>query len=284
MSARAVLPARWHATAQVAYVAAGRATAPVRMRPSFVMVGASRAGTTSLFQALSGHPQVLRPTVNKGVHYFDVSSWRPTSWYYGHFPVRPLARQGWGDPVTFEASGYYMFHPFAIGRMVAELPDVKVVAMLRDPVERAYSSWKHERARGFEWETFEKAVELEDERLVGEVDRMRDPTYESFSHRHHAHRARGEYAEQLERIYSALPPERVFVMESEPFFARPCVEFQRLLAFLGLRDFLPARFDRLNARPSPSMPTHLRALLREHYRPHDERLADLLGRRTAWME
>ena len=78
-----------------------------------------------------------------------------------------------GGPMSFEASGYYMYHPFAMERLARDMPGVKLVVMLRDPVERAFSAYKHEYARGYEWESFEKALELEDERLVGEIDRMR---------------------------------------------------------------------------------------------------------------
>ena len=90
--------------------------------------------------------------------------------------------------------------------MAHHLPDVKILAMLRDPVERAFSAYKHELARGFETEPFDKALELEDERLEGEVERMlADSDYQSFSHRHHAYLRRGHYAEQLNRLRSSFP-------------------------------------------------------------------------------
>ena len=90
--------------------------------------------------------------------------------------------------------------------MARHLPDVRILAMLRDPVERAYSAYKHELARGFETEPFERALELEDERLAGQAERMlADPDYQSFSHRHHAYVRRGQYAEQLHRLRQLLP-------------------------------------------------------------------------------
>lgn len=289
MTIRARVPHRWHRTAQRAYVVVGRMTSGLRLTPSFVIVGASRAGTTSLFRALVQHPQVLRPTVNKGVRYFDLNYFRPRSWYYGHFPLRPVAQRRTGpglEPVTFEASGYYLFHPLAIERLARELPQARIVAMLRDPVERAYSAWKHETARGFEWEPFERALELEDDRLLGEVERIeRDPTYESFTYQHLSHRHRGEYAEQLERVFAVFPSDQVHIMESERFFAFPEEEYARLVVdFLGLSPFMPERFEQHNARPSSSMPTEVRAMLREHYKPHDARLREVLGYRLGWME
>jgi hypothetical protein len=269
-----------------AYVRLGTTTAPLRLQPAFIMIGAQRCGTTSLFRALMAHPQVVRPAFHKGVNYFDLNYHRGMRWYRGHFPIAEIARrktQGRGQPAAFEASGYYIYHPFAIGRIARDLPGVKLVVMLRDPVERAFSAYKHEYARGYEWEIFEKALELEDERLAGEIDRMRrDPAYESFPHRHHSYRRRGQYPDQLDRVYQHFPRAQVHIIESEAFFRQPGAEYRGLLRFLGLPPFEPAGFDRYNARPGAPMLPQTRKMLEEHYRPSDEHLARLLGRPPLW--
>jgi hypothetical protein len=285
VSGRSLVPKGLHDVSRKAYVRFGQATAGRRLRPGFIMMGASRAGTTSLFRGLSGHPQVLRPAVNKGVRYFDLNYTRGWDWYMGHFPMTRTAERAahGGAPMAFEASGYYVFHPFAPERIARDLPDTKLVVMLRDPVERAYSAWKHESARGFEWETFERALELEDERLEGEVERMaRDATYESFCHRHLSHRSRGEYVDQLERILQVVPREQLHIMQSEAFFVAPQEEFTALTRFLGLSDHAPKSFEVHNARPSSPMPADVRRQLEEHFAPYDARLEALLGEPLRW--
>lgn len=261
-------------------------TAALRMQPAFIVIGAQRGGITSLFQALSAHPQVVAPASGEGAGYFDLNYHRGTRWYRGHFPIAEIARRtahGRGEPAAFEASGYYLYHPFAIERMAGELPAAKLVVMLRDPVERAYSAYQDSCARGLEWESFETALELEDERLAGEIDRMRrDPAYESFPHRHQSYRHRGQYADQLDRVYRHVPRSRVHIIESQSFFAQPAAEYQRLLRFLGLQSFQPASFGCSSAQPGPPMLPRTRKLLEEHYRPYDQRLAILLGRPPAW--
>jgi hypothetical protein len=269
-------------------VRVGSATAHRRQLPSFVLVGAQRAGTTSLFRALSSHPAIFSANFHKRVNYFDVNYHRPFSWYRGHFPtegsLRRRARGSGAEPMTFEASGYYMFHPCAAERMALHLPDVRVLAMLRDPVERAYSAWKHESARGFETETFERALELEDERLAGEVERMRaDRDHYSFAHRHQSYRRRGEYADQVQRILDHFPATQLHVIDSETFFERPETTYAGVLDFLGLPVILPDRFDRWNGRPSSPMAESTRSALRAHFAGPDQALADLLGRRPAWV-
>lgn len=269
-----------------AYIALGRSTAAVRIEPEFILAGAQRCGTTSLFRVLMAHPQIVRPTFHKGVNYFDVNYDKDIAWYRGHFPTRVAARlktRRAGTPVSFDASGYYMYHPFAMQRLAHALPDAKIVVMLRDPVERAYSAFQHETARGYEWESFERALELEDERLVGEFDRMAaDVGYESFTHRHHSYRHRGQYAEQLEPIIELFGAERVHILESERFFAEPAQVYADLLGFLGLPAFVPNRFDRYNARDRAPMSEKARLALEEHYAPYDAKLTDLLARPPAW--
>ncbi len=177
-----------------------------------------------------------------------------------------------------------MFHPCAAERIASHLPEVKILAMLRDPIERAYSAHKHELARGYETEQFERALELEDERLEGQVERMvADPAYQSFSHRHHAYVRRGQYAEQLDRMGRFFAKDRIHVIESESFFERPETTYGGVLDFLELPQVLPDRFDRWNARPSSPMPDATRSRLREHFQPHDRALAALLGRDPAWV-
>jgi hypothetical protein len=287
MSVRSLVPKPLHGAARSTYRVVGGATARVRMTPEFIVIGGQRCGTTSLFKNISEHPQVLRPGIEKGVDWFTLHYDQDMSWYRSHFPVERVARlrtARHGRPVAFEACTYYMFHPFAVQRLAERLPDVKLVAMLRDPVERAFSAYKHELARGFETERdFGTALALEDSRLDGEVEKMAaDVTYESHAHRHHAYRRRGEYADQLERVFALFPRERVHVLDSEGYFAEPEREYAALLEFLELEPYLPRRFDRHNARPSKPMPGDTRDLLAEHYAPYEKRLADLLGRTPRW--
>lgn len=266
---------------------AGERTSSLRLTPTFVLAGGQRCGTTSLYRALMDHPAILSSVHHKGVNYFDVNYSRGWAWYQGHFPVRSMAalrtRAAQNDPITFEASGYYMYHPHAADRIARDLPDVKILAMLRDPVERAYSAYRHEFARGFETESFERALALEDERVEPELAKlMADPDYRSDSHRHHSYRRRGQYAEQLQRFADTLGRDRVLVIESSDFFSRPEVEYRRLTDFLGLAPHTPQRFDRYNARPGSGMSEQTERMLTDALAPHDYALEQFLGGAPSW--
>ncbi|CAL9532422.1 hypothetical protein SUDANB121_04086 [Nocardiopsis dassonvillei] len=265
--------------------ALGAATAPARTLPDFLICGAQRSGTTSLFKSLCANPAATGPVLRKGVHFFDTGYLRGTSWYRSHFPLRTRlrARRGRDRVRVFESSPYYLFHPLAAERIARDLPEVRVVVILRDPVERAYSAHAHETARGFETEPFARAVELEEARLAGEEERLiADPEYTSHSHQHHGYVARGRYADQLERMEKHLGRDRMYVADHAELFDGTTRELRRIEGFLGLPpgpDRVPGRH---NARERAVMPAGLRAELAERFVESDRRLALWWGRNPSW--
>lgn len=288
MSIRTSIPQPVRSALRRGYVGLGAATSSRRLRPELLVVGGQRCGTTSLFRALEQHPQIIRPTLNKGINYFDINYHRGERWYAGHFPTSRSVRHRVGDDreaVAFEASGYYLFHPLAPERIARDLPDVKIIAMLRDPVERAFSAWKHESARGFDTEPFDRAIELEEERTRGEVTRMRqEPGYQSYAHRHFSYAARSDYPALLGRYYARLPAAQIHVVYSEDFFADPAAEFRQITGFLGV-DHVPGLiFDQHNARRSGPMPQRGQQLLTERFAGQAQQLATLVGRRPPWSD
>ena len=240
-----------------------------------------------MYRTLEQHPAVMTAVMHKGVHYFDMNYGRGIGWYTAHFPhsraARRLAASVDAAPVTFESSPYYMFHPLAAARIARDLPGVKLVVLVRDPVERAYSAHAHELARGFETAPFGQALELETDRLEGEVERITTDTgYLSLSHQHHAYRARGEYIDQLERLEKEFGADRIHVVDSGDFFADPAPVYDALLAFLGLPHLGYPAFERHNARPRSRMPEAIRRELDEYFQPYDERLTAWLGKPPSW--
>jgi O-antigen/teichoic acid export membrane protein len=281
---RGALPARVVVLLRRIALRWGMLTAGLRMRPAFVIVGAQRSGTTTLFRLLESHPNLVRPTLSKGTGYFDDLYCMGPRWYRAHFPLRPVARVlARGEVATFECSGYYLFHPLAAERIARDLPGVKIVVMLRDPVARAHSAYRHELARGFENLGFDDAVALESMRVAGEAERLlEDPDYRSFEHRHHAYLGRGEYGDQVRRLVEAVGPARVHVVEADTFFADPEAEFVRLQRWLELPIWLPPSVGRWNAQPGAPLAEEVRASLMDRFAEQDAVLAGLLGHAPAW--
>ncbi|WP_017597073.1 sulfotransferase family protein, partial [Nocardiopsis lucentensis] len=256
-----------------------------RALPDVLICGAQRSGTTSLFKSLARHPAVTGPTLRKGVHFFDVGYSRGERWYRSCFPLRASLRERRGRPRVrvMESSPYYLFHPLAAERIARTLPEVLVVVILRDPVERAYSAHAHESARGFESEPFARAIDLEEGRLSGEEERLvADPLSYSFAHQHHAYLARGRYVEQLSRLERHLGRERIHVVDYADLFDGTARTLAGIERFLGIPSGPGTPPGRHNARRRSSMPEPLRAELTARFAESDARLAEWWGRTPSW--
>ncbi|MGH8876731.1 MAG: sulfotransferase family protein [Stackebrandtia sp.] len=267
----------------------GKLTAASRLLPAFLLCGGQRCGTTTLYRALSSHPAILKPILHKGIHFFDTGYDNGLSWYQAHFPTRSGALRISGHTglptQAFESSPYYLYHPLAAERFARDLPGVKLIVLVRDPVERARSQHAHEVARGFEPLTdFAAALDAEEERLTGQTARLsRDSHYYSFSHQHHAYRARGRYAEHLDRISRVVSPERIHVIDSGDFFADPETAYSGVLDFLGLPLLGKPNFAKHNARPrAASSGSAVDTTLSEYFEPFDVRLDRWLGKPPSW--
>jgi Sulfotransferase domain len=266
----------------------GRVTASARVLPSFLIVGGQRCGTTSMYKTLAQHPAVLPAGLRKGIHFFDMRYDRGLDWYRSHFPLRStVARveRATGVPaISGESSPYYGFHPLAAYRIASDLPGVRLLVLIRDPSERAYSAYTHERARGYETETFERALDLEPERLAGEAERLAvDPRATSHDLQHHGYVTRGRYVEQLERLEEIFGRGRLCVVDSQDFFTDPATAFARVTDFLGLPDHPGTVFDQHNARPRSSLDPTVRERLRREFAASDERLVEWLGWTPSWL-
>jgi hypothetical protein len=254
-----------------------RATASRRPLPSFLIVGAAKAGTTSLHEYLCEHPRVSTP-LRKEIHYFDFSYGRGEPWYRAHFD-RPRS----AGEISGESTPYYLFHPLVPERVARDLPDVKLIVLLRDPIDRAFSQHNHEVSSGYETLPFGEACEREAERLRGEEERMRrEPGYSSFSHQHNSYLARSRYAEQLERWYGHFDRDRFLVLGAEELFADPAATLARTQEFLGLDVELPGDLSPRNSRTYAPIDSETRTRLQAELEPHNQRLFELVGREFGW--
>lgn len=251
----------------------GRATSGIRPLPDFLIIGAQKAGTTALYSYLRRHPGITGPSW-KEVSFFDRHYTRGEGWYRGHFPN---ALRTWlAKPIVGEASPSYLFHPLAPARVAALLLDVRLIALLRDPVDRALSHYHHEVALGREPLSFEDALEREEERTRGEVDRMvGDPAYFSHAWWDFTYLARGRYAEQLERWLAVFPPEQLLVLASDELAERPGPTYARVLEFLGASPHELDSYPRVFSRDYPDMKPETRRLLADYFAEPNRRLSDL---------
>lgn len=261
-------------------------SARVGLLPDFLIIGAQKSGTTSLYHYLSQHPCMHRAT-RKEVHFFDLHFHRGMGWYRAHFPSAQQAfftRRVLRRPfVTGEATPYYIFHPHVARRVHEALPNVKLIVLLRNPVDRAYSQYMRQVRAGREQLAFEEAIQREQERTGPELQRMlEDESYNSRAHRWYSYVSRGLYADQLEAWLDLFPRSSILIESSEDLAANPGAVMARVFQFLGLPSAQPGEYRRRNAGRYRPMAPATRQYLTDFYRPHNERLYRLVGRRFNW--
>jgi hypothetical protein len=263
----------------------GLATADLRPLPDYLIIGTKRGGTTSMAAYLSAHPKVspLFPhrLTPKGVRYFDEHATRGERWYRSHFatalvrgsPFKPRKLSG-------EASPNYLFTPGAAERAAEVSPDAKVIVLLRDPVDRAWSHWRERVRRGVEPLSFEDALEAEPARVA----ERRSALGRSGNPGEVAYRGQGCYADLLTPWLERFGDGRLLILVSEDLYADPDATYARTLEFLGLQAHSLAEYEARNyVPPSEEMTATVREELEVSYEPHIRRLEVLVGRDFPWF-
>lgn len=180
----------------------------IRTKPDFLIVGAQKSGTTSLYRYLAEHPAILPNKSWKEVHYYNnIDNYRKgIGWYLNHFPFKHIKQ----NRLTFEATPEYLYFPEIPKRIYEDLGDIRIIIILRNPAERAYSAWHmyhsfeanpHEHLRMlFDSRTFHNA--MDDELFSG-----------SFPSNHPYHYLdRGKYVYQVNRYYEVFKKKNVLVL------------------------------------------------------------------------
>lgn len=257
--------------------------------PDFAVIGGAKCGTTFFYHLLTLHPQV-EPTAMKETHFFDRLFDQGVEWYRGCFP-KPRLKNG-RMTITGDGTPGYLFNPVVPERMAGVIPEARLISVIRNPVERAYSAYHHRVRNGSEKRTFEEAVEkalkreesnpTPEERVAWEREEVildKDIPYGFVSN--------GVYVDHLLHWARFFPRERMLVVKSEDFFADPTLGLRPVLDYLGLPAWEPDTSELPEKRKNTGgyeqrMDPAIRQQLEDFYRPHNQRLYDWLGVDFGW--
>ncbi|MEM7453547.1 MAG: sulfotransferase [Planctomycetota bacterium] len=255
-----------------------------RVLPGLIIIGAQKSGTTSLHSYLCQHPQLV-PAYRKEVHFFDggldpaIDTWaKGIQWYHSHFPrQQELSNR----QIAFEASPLYLFNPLVAERMSSTLPEVKLVAILRNPVERALSQFFYETRIGHESLQVMDAFSAEEKRLE---PAWRDRNYKTSEFIHNSYLARGIYYQQISRFLDVFPREQLLILDSGTFFKAPEAGLKQVFRFAGVDSGFPVQdLKAVNVGGNRTeVEQSVYEFLKNFYQPHNERLFDVLGTRFDW--
>jgi Sulfotransferase domain len=231
--------------------------------PDFVIIGAQKGGTSFLYYLLTRHP-LVEPAARKELHFFDKPERfaNGAGWYRRCFP-----RSAWKDgrrSITGEATPSYLFDPPVAERMAEIVPKARLITLLRNPIDRAYSHYQMQVKRGTEPRTFEEAIEQQ----------------------HSSYVSRGIYVDQLLRWFEFFSKEQMLILKSEDFFERPVEILKVVLTFLDLPDWQPDASDLQQRRHTGAykqkMDPSTRRRLEAYFEPYNQRLYECLDVDFGW--
>lgn len=255
-----------------------------RAFPHFIIAGAQKCGTSSLFYYLTQHPHLI-PSCVKEVHYFDGGyrnrerdGHRSFPRYQSYFSLKIMLTK---HHRVFEASPSYIFHPLAPHRIHNMLPDVKFIILLRNPIDRAISHYLHEKRSGHEPLVIMDAL-LNEEGRLKQIEETGD--FDNILYRRYSYKSRGKYKEQLERYFKVFPRNHILVLQSEDFFSDLRKHLRMIFEFVGVdptyqihdlkpRNVAPNRVD---------VGQEVYEYLTRFFKPHNEELSEFLGQDFGW--
>ena len=261
-------------------------TGPLRVLPDFLILGEMRSGTSSLSSYLREHPQVLPPW-RKELNYFSRLFARGTVWYRANFPTvtAMLSRKltHGGTALTFEGSPDYLIYPATARRLSSIIPNAKLIALLRNPTDRAYAHYQLNLRTKIEHHSFEQAIKREAKRLEGEREKLfGDEPYPSRRLRRYSYVSRGIYVDNLRAYEQYFPREQMLVIKSEDLFEKTQETYDEILHFLGLAPWRLRSTESVNTAPYSREKPAGYDELREFFAPHNQRLYEYLGRDLGW--
>lgn len=260
---------------------------PLLVKSDFLILGGMKCGSTSLHYLLQKHPNVA-PTVKKEVNYFSNHYHGGMNWYktnftsklsfWWHKRIKKDAR------ITGEASPLYIYHPLAAKRIAQDLPDIKLIVVFRDPVERAFSHYKHIQRRGYESLPFAEAIEREIERIAAEKEKLisgvSDYSPELIKY---SYLDRGRYIEQVKEYYKYFPSDQFLFLKSEDMRADTQGSLNKVVKFLGLPAFQWPTIEQYNeGQYLERMEDDVQTKLVQYYKPLNRELSQFLGMDFNW--
>ncbi len=235
--------------------------------PDFAIIGQRRCGTTFLYHLLSLHPHVER-ALKKEPYFFSASFDEGVEWYRQYFPA-PRLKDG-RMTITGEASPL-MANTRVPERMASVIPDARLIALLRDPVDRTYSDYQQVVRKGRETRPFEEAIGLDENGPDDEAPYV----------------MRSLYADQLQRWWEYFDRDQMLMLKSEELYESPAETLKVVLDFLELPEWEPEASEVMPKKQNKGgyeegMEPETRRKLEEFFRPHNERLYEYLGRDFGW--
>jgi hypothetical protein len=258
-----------------------RGTAVLRCLPDFIIIGAQKGGTSSMAFYLNQHPQIKFSTV-KEIHFFDNNFSRNLNWYKSYFPIN---NKKYREFITGEATPNYLFHPHCPERIKKTLPQVKLIVLLRNPIERAFSHYQMQVRNGYEdKKSFQEAVQVETIRIKMEMEKvLKDKNYTNFNLQRFSYLERGKYFKQINRWLKYFDYDQFLFLKSEDFFTDPLITMNLIYDFLQIEHINPTNLSIQNQGHSVQLDQETKEKLVQFFHDDSVKLSKLTGINFNWF-
>ena len=254
-------------------------TAKSRVLPDFLIIGAVRSGTTSLYYDICQHPSVKKAAYDE-IGFFDDNYHLGEDWYRSLFPTKKKmqeVKQNTGNAITGEDTPFYIWNEIACKRIAEVLPNVKLIAILRNPVDRAYSNYFLGVRHSNETKNFDHAIMKDIEFLDSKIKmEFKNSDYKK------SYVAKGFYAKQLKKWFEHFEKKQIFITTTEELDNNPNIVLEQIFKFLELPNFSIKEIKRHKKSKYPKMNENVRKKLLNYFEPYNEELFELINQRFDW--
>ena len=258
-------------------------TGSIRVLPDFLVIGAKRCGTTSLFYHLPEHPCISKsPHDNMG--FFNDNFHLGVNWYKSFFPTiftRNKIKSEFGNFLAFDVTTTYMEEESTANNVYQIKPNMKIIVILRNPVDRAYSQYHLNLREKAEKRSFEDAMEEN----MNELNKESHERYEikpKFSVEENNYLKKGLYAQQLRHWLNIFPMESMLILSTEEFESNQQVIYNKIFEFLNISQFEVKNTEKMEKGSYPQMKSETRSLLLDYFRSHNNELFKLINKKFDW--
>ena len=252
-------------------------TASSRVLPDFIIIGTVRSGTTSLYYNICEHPSVLAAAYDE-IGFFDSNYHLGIDWYRSMFPTKKemeKIKRDTGFAITGEDTPFYFWKKEAIERISEIIPNIKLISIFRNPIDRAFSNYN----LGIRLKTEELSFE---ESIEEELEYMKRNGFRNTLDRKRSYISKGLYEEQIKLWFNIFPKEQIHILSTEDMHKDPEKELQRIFKFLEISEYQIKNPQKQKSAKYEKMNDRTRERLLEYYKPFNEKFFKIINKRFDW--